>query len=180
MPTSVFPLVQAAPVLDHSTPFGIITEHIPAIIAEERYLVPLMRSVEEQVDTNGPPALLLEALEDGWSQQPGTSARLRQLAERAAFFAVLGADIGVSPPTSPTTRTGSLGPSDPLGSEWDVVVLGPHYAVAASARPVDSAATGPSRLYGYAVTHDRETIVRAAQVMSARLPRRASTLGVEL
>jgi EAL domain-containing protein (putative c-di-GMP-specific phosphodiesterase class I) len=180
VPTSVFPLVQAAPVLDHSTPFGIITEHNPAVIAEERYLVPLMRSVEEQVDTNGPPALLLEALEDGWSQQPGTSARLRQLAERAAFFAVLGAGISVSPPTSPTTRTGSLGPSDPLASEWDVVVLGPHYAVAASARPVDSTATGPSRLYEYAVTHDRDTIVRAAQVMWARLPRRAPTLGVEL
>ena len=84
-----------------------------------------MRSVEDQVDTNGPPALLLEALEDGWPRQPGTSVRLRQLAERAAFFAVLGADIGVSPPTSPTARTGSLGPSDPLASESGCRCPGP-------------------------------------------------------
>jgi len=180
VPTSVFPLVQAAPVLDHSTPFVIITEHNPAVIAEERHLVPLMRSVEDQVDTNGPPALLLEALEDGWSQQTGAAARLTQLAERAAFFAVLGAGVNVSVPASATTRTGPLDLSDPLVSEWDVVVLGPHYAVAASARPVDSTVTGPSRLYEYAVTHDRDTIVRAALVMWARLPRRASTLGVQL
>ena len=151
VPTSVFPLVQAAPVLDHSTPFGIITEHNPAVIAEERYLVPLMRSVEDQVDTNGPPALLLEALEDGWSQQAGAAARLTQLADRAAFLAVLGTGVSVFVPTSSTTRTGLLDPSDPLVSEWDVVVLGPHYAVAASARPIDSTATGPSRLYEYAV-----------------------------
>ena len=60
------------------------------------------------------------------------------------------------------------------------MVLGSHYAVAASARPVDGSATGTNRLYEYAVTHDRDTIVRAALVMWARLPRRASTLGVEL
>ena len=108
VPTSVFPLVQAAPVLDHSTPFGIITERNPAVIAEERYLVPLMRSVEDQVDTNGPPALLLEAIEDGWSQQAGAAARLRQLAERAAFFALLGVSVGVSPRPAQPPELGRL------------------------------------------------------------------------
>ena len=71
---------------------------------------------------------------------------------------------------------GHLAPDDPLAREWKVIVLGPHYAVAVTARALDDPAAGDNRLFEYVVTHDRDLIIRAALVPWARIPNREPTL----
>ncbi|MGP8207514.1 MAG: EAL domain-containing protein [Acidimicrobiales bacterium] len=170
VPTAVIPLVQGAPVLERATPFEIISGRHPTTITNKRLLLAFSRQVEDQVDTNGPPALLLETFEAGSGGDPRTQARLHQLAHRAAFLAVVGGDIATI--DAPTVRTTAARSVDPIGSEWNVIVLGPHYAVAVAARGLDEPSAGPDRRYEYAVTHDRDLIVRAAVVVWGRLPKK--------
>jgi EAL domain-containing protein (putative c-di-GMP-specific phosphodiesterase class I) len=172
-PTSVFPLVQRSPVVDRSTPFEIITKHCAAAITEERFLVPMRRHLEEQVDTNGPHALLLQTFGPE-AEDAERVARLCELARRAAFLAVLDGWSDWSTITGPTVRTGRCDPLDAIAAEWNVIVLGPHYAVAVTARAIDGAHAGASRRFEYALTHDREVIIRAASALWARLPKRAA------
>jgi hypothetical protein len=172
VPTSVFSLVQPSPVPERSTPFGIITERYPAAITDKSLLVAFSRHVEEQVDTNGPAALLLETFEPGAGTSPETQARLRQLAGRAAFLAIFGDDIATM--EGRTVRTTTVRPADPIGLEWNVVVLGPHYTLAVTAQAIDGPLAGPKRRYEYAVTHDRDAIARAAGVLWGRLPKLGS------
>lgn len=153
VPTSVFPLVQPSPVPERATPFDIITERCQVAITDRRLLVAFSQQVEEQVDTNGPPALLLETFEPGSGQSPQAQQRLQQLAGRAAFLAVLGDDIGTI--DGPAVRTTTARPADPVGTEWNVIVLGPHYAVAVTAKALDGPLAGPDRRYEYAVLWSR-------------------------
>lgn len=172
VPISVFPLVQPSPVLDRATPFEIITERCPVAITNRALLVAFSHQVEEQVDTNGPPGLLLETFEAGLGRSPSSQQRLRQLAGRAAFLAVLG--DGIEAMEGPAVRTSTARPADPVGREWNVIVLGPHYAVAVTARAIDQPMTGPDRRYEYAITHDRDLIVHASAVLWARLPKKGN------
>jgi EAL domain-containing protein (putative c-di-GMP-specific phosphodiesterase class I) len=174
VPTSVFPLVQPSPLSEQATPFEIIAATCPVGITESELLVAFSHQVEEQVDTNGPAGLLLETFDQ---PAPGRSARshqrLQEMAGRAAFLAVVGDDLATI--GGPTVRTTAARPGDPIGMEWNVIVLGPHYAVAVTAKAVDGPEAGPERRYEYAVTHDRELIARAAAVLWARLPKRAAS-----
>jgi diguanylate cyclase (GGDEF)-like protein/PAS domain S-box-containing protein len=58
--------------------------------------------------------------------------------------------------------------------EWDIVVLGPHFAAALVAR--DLGDTGPerSRRFEYAITHDRDLVIAAADSLMARIHPRLS------
>jgi hypothetical protein len=174
VPTSVFPLVQRPPLVAHASPFELITDKCPTTITEKRFLVPFSRYIEEQVDTNGPAALLLETFESTSGKHIGTHTRLHELENRAAFLAVIGADIDRSTLEGPTVRAARLDPADRVTQEWNVIVLGPHYAVAVTAKPLDNVSAGSKRRFEYAVTHDRDLIVRAALVLWARLPKRRS------
>jgi EAL domain-containing protein (putative c-di-GMP-specific phosphodiesterase class I) len=173
IPTSVFPLVQRPPEVAEATPFELITAQSHRTITEKRFLVPFSHHIEEQVDTNGPAALLLETFESTSGKHARTRARLHELEGRAAFLAVIGADIDRSTLEGPTVRAARLDPSDPVTREWNVIVLGPHYAVAVTARPLDNVSAGGARRFEYAVTHDRDLIVRAALVLWARLPKKS-------
>jgi hypothetical protein len=176
IPTSVFPLVQPPPVLDRSTPFEVITSKCKPTITEKRFLVAFSHHIEEQVDSNGPRALLLETFESKSGKQLSTRERLRQLENRGAFLAVLSADMTGTTTVGPTVRTGQLTPDDPLAREWNVIVLGPHYAVAVTARGLDSPTAGENRRFEYVITHDRDLIIRAALVLWERIPKREPAL----
>jgi diguanylate cyclase (GGDEF)-like protein/PAS domain S-box-containing protein len=63
--------------------------------------------------------------------------------------------------------------------EWDVVVLGPHFAAALLAR--DLGDTGPDlqRTFEYALTYDRDTVIRAAQALLIRVAPRLPAPALE-
>ena len=74
-----------------------------------------------------------------------------------------------------TVRGATLDEDDPLGLEWDVCVLGPHFAAAFVARDLGDTGPDSSRRFEFAMTYDRELVVRVARRLMARLtpvPRR--------
>ena len=96
-----------------------------------------------------------------------TTRRYRDLVERTGFVCAVGEGLSAEP--VPGVRGADLAPDDPVRGEWDVVVLGPHFAAALLAR--DLGDTGPDlqRTFEYALTYDRNTVIRAAQALLIRV-----------
>jgi len=67
----------------------------------------------------------------------------------------------------PGLLQGELAPADPLASEWDVVVVGAHFAGAVVSRALPGG--GRDAGYLFALTHDRGTVLRVAQDLLGRL-----------
>lgn len=86
------------------------------------------------------------------------------LATRLAFVAVLGADLDPAP--AATVRGGALPLDDLLRSEWNVVVLGPHFSAALVALDQRTRPRPPLR---FSLTHDRAVVVPAARSLIARV-----------
>jgi DICT domain-containing protein len=59
--------------------------------------------------------------------------------------------------------------ADPLRGEWDVTVIGPHFAMAFVARDLGDDCADMQRRFDFTITYDRELAVDAARAMMARL-----------
>ncbi|WP_345301113.1 DICT sensory domain-containing protein [Dactylosporangium matsuzakiense] len=68
-------------------------------------------------------------------------------------------------PSTYHVRGIALAADDPLRGEWNVIVVGPHFAGALVAR--DLADTGPDmhRRFTYALTYDRGLVLDAARAL---------------
>ena len=60
-------------------------------------------------------------------------------------------------------------PEDPVCSEWDVTLLGPHYAIALVARDLGDGGSDMDRRFDFAVTYDRTLVIAAAHALMSRL-----------
>ncbi len=98
-----------------------------------------------------------------------SAGRYARLARRSPLVAAL----GVGMPSAPVgaVRGGTLSRKDPLSVEWNVVVVGPHFAGALLARevPDQQAPRDADRLFEHVVTFDRDLVVQAAQSLLHRL-----------
>ena len=56
-----------------------------------------------------------------------------------------------------------------MRGEWDVVVLGPHFSAALLARDLGDDGPDLQRTFEYALTYDRDTVVRAASALLSRV-----------
>ena len=65
----------------------------------------------------------------------------------------------------------SLVADDPLQGEWDVVVVGPHFAGAFVARDLGDDGADVERRFEYFMTYDRERVTDAARALLRRLIR---------
>ena len=93
-----------------------------------------------------------------------TAQRYRDLVERTGFVCALGEDLAVEP--VPGVRGATLSPDDPVRGEWDLVVVGPHFAAALLARDLGDVGPDLERSFEYALTYDRDTVVQAANASS--------------
>ncbi len=162
-PRAVFPLLPAPELDGAATPFDLLAERSRPEVTEERFLSPIARYLEEQVDANGPPAVLLVSFPLGRRTDRKSRERLLALSRRAAFTVALGDGLGAL--AGPGLRTSALHAGDPMSGEWDVVVLGPHYCGALVTREAE----GAPRRFAYAVHHDRGLVWRAARAFLRRL-----------
>jgi DICT domain-containing protein len=102
-----------------------------------------------------------------------TAQRYRDLVERTGFVCALGEDLPEEP--VPGLRGASLAPDDPVRGEWDVVILSPHFSAALLARDLGDTGPDMDRTFEYALTYQRDTVVRAAHGLLSRVaPRTAS------
>lgn len=165
VPRRAFPLRPAPEPAVATSPFEIVGERCPLVLSDKAYLVALSRYLENQSDSNGPPALLLISSARR-RPPPAARARVERLVAQSAFTVVLGP--GYRNENGPGWRVQGVSVDDPIADEWNVIVLGAHYAAALVAREVPSE-EGHGPRFTFAVTHEREVVSRAARSFLRRL-----------
>jgi EAL domain-containing protein (putative c-di-GMP-specific phosphodiesterase class I) len=149
------------------TPFGVVSRQRPVQRGDKRQLLALSQQVEAETRNLGPSAVLLSGFQEAEFFSLRTQARYSSLSQDAALVGALGHGLPKHPALG--VRGIDLDQADPLRGEWDVAVIGSHFAMAFVAR--DLGDTGPDmrRRFDFAVTYDRDLAIEAARTMMARI-----------
>ena len=154
------------------TPWQGLHGGTPVLRATKPLLLAVSRWLERQVVALGEPAVLLATFERARYFPPATLRRYADLARGATLVGVYGQQVPARP--APGLRGVDLDPSDPLCAEWDVLVLGPHFAGALLSHDLGDSGPESERRFDYTVTYDRDQILAAAEPLLRRLPDLAS------
>ncbi len=170
----------------HPTPYDLLT----ATSAAQRATVPLVASMTRQLERQ---ALLLDEqtvvlanFQNAEVMTPATRRRYESLASVTALTAVTG--IGMPDEPAPGVHGTALEADDPLGEQWVITVVSPHFAAALVARDVAAGdgddrgrATGPvgdpARRLDYVLTYDRQRVLDAAGLLLERVRARSGAAG---
>lgn len=151
------------------TPFSLVEHQGDLRIGRRSELLAMSRNLElVAARWHADGALVLACVQDELRFTPATASVYADLATRSALVAVLGAAMPTTP--APGVRGVALGHEDHLRDEWNVVVLGPHYAAALLACDLgDDPSLGPDRRFRYVMTHRREVVIPAVRSLMARV-----------
>jgi diguanylate cyclase (GGDEF)-like protein/PAS domain S-box-containing protein len=163
----------AAPV--DSSPFGCLPDTVPLRRSAKSLLIELSKQLEREAMRLGETCVVAAAFQEARHFTPSTIQRYRDLVERTGFVCALGEDLPVEP--LPGVRGATLDPADPVRGEWDVVVLSPHFSAALLARDLGDDGPDLERGFEYALTYDRDTVVRAAHALLTRVAPRTGVPG---
>lgn len=151
----------------HQTPFEIVAAARPLRRGDKSLLLELSRSIEAQAANQGLAGVVLSTFQEAAYFTPATARRYSGLAEQAALVAALG--VGLSGEPEYGVRGVALDAAEPLRGEWDVTVLGPHFAAAFVARDLGDSGPDFERRFDFALTYDRDLATRAARSMMQRI-----------
>jgi DICT domain-containing protein len=172
-------VARVAAVPDHpgDTPFEVVAKKRSARRGSKGLLLPISHSLEDAAASLAIPPLLLGCFQDAQFFTPYTTLRYARLAERLPLVGALGTAMHGEPAVG--VRGAGLDAQDALIGEWNVIVLGAHYAAALVALDYgDVWAQGSRRRFHYIVTHDRDLVTAAAQTLLTRLLRRDDAASV--
>lgn len=150
-----------------STPYELVAAKRPTRSGDKRLLLELTRSIELQAAKQGPAAVILATFQEAPYFTPKTAERYVELAGDAALVGALG--VGLVGEPAPGVRGVSLDAAEPLRGEWDVAVLGPHFAAAFVARDLGDDGSDFDRRFDFCLTHDRDLATLAARAMMRRI-----------
>lgn len=146
------------------TPYELLSVRQPIRAAGLETLLALSHQLEEAALAAAEPPVVLGSFPPARCQAEDIRTRLARLASSAAL--VLAVGDGVNGIASVGVHGGSLGSWDPLRTEWNVIVLGPHFAGALVARDLgDSPGRGGESRFGYVLTYQRSLVLHAARAM---------------
>ncbi len=160
---------RAAPAWDDRTPFERIADPAATVVGDKRLLLALSRQLEEEASAVKGETVVLATFQDARFFTPRMRRHYERMAANASLVGVLGVDIPARPGAG--LRGAGIGPGDPLGGEWDVVVLGPHFAGAFVGRDLGDRGADGDRRFEYCMTYDRERVTAAAGALLGRLIR---------
>jgi hypothetical protein len=153
------------------TPFEVVSAERPTRRGQKAVLLPISHSLEDAAASLAIPPLLLGCFQDAEFFTARTRERYTRLGRRLPLVGALGTAMPSEP--APHVRGADLEGQDALTGEWNVIVLGAHYAAALVALDLgDFRTEGSRRRFDYVVTHDRELVIAAAQTLLTRLLRR--------
>jgi DICT domain-containing protein len=136
-------------------------------LATKDLLVEMCMQLEHQGLDASEPNVLLACFQSADQFTEAARSRYEFLATRAAFTGALGHGMPVAPVAG--VRGADLAADDPLGREWDLVVIGPRFAAALVARDRGDGGPDDQRRFDVVVTHDRDLVIRAAEPLLRRL-----------
>lgn len=149
------------------SPFGCLPAGTPLRRAPKPLLIELSKQLEREAERNGRTCVVASAFQHARHFTPATAVRYRRLVEATGFVCALGEGLAVEP--APGVRGAALAPSDPVCGEWDVAVVGPHFAAALLARDVGGTGPDARRMFDYALTYERDTVERAVNALLSRV-----------
>jgi EAL domain-containing protein (putative c-di-GMP-specific phosphodiesterase class I) len=149
------------------TPFQIMAERRRVHSGTKRVLEATSRTIETCAVGFAESVVLLGAFQDERFFGARVAARYERIASRAAFVAVLGS--GMSPSPAPGVRGSALLARDPLRGEWVVAIVSPHFAAALAARDLGDEVSDRERRFDFALTYERELVMRVALSLMARV-----------
>ena len=148
------------------SPYAVVNDSVRARTASRSTLQMVWHQIEQQVLTQRPAPVVLVAFPDQQSAD-AASARYADLSRTLPLVAaILGPNVSVD---APGLRVQQLGPMDPAAGDWNLIVLGPHYAVALVARPGPVTSPSCEAPCEFVLTFARPLVVRAANAMLTRL-----------
>lgn len=148
------------------TPFSAVAPAREVRTAGKALLIAMSKHLELQAAAIGESCLVLATFQTA-AAFDATQRRYAALARGNAYVAVFGSGIADQP--APGIRGIDLDPEEPLSLEWNLVVVGPHFAAVLSAR-LDPAADTDA-MWDYVLSHDRDLSVRAATTLMNRITR---------
>jgi len=161
-----------------ATPYEVVRSRLTATKATKPLLLAISMHFEQQAQALGPEAVVLSAFQTAERFTPATRLRYADLAQRAALVAALGVNLDAA--ATPGVRGAHIGLGDPLTDEWSVVVVGPHFAGALVALDLGDDCPEDQRRFDYAVTYDRDLVLKAAASLLARVEPAPRTLAEQL
>ena len=129
-------------------------------------LVAVSKLLERQAGELHGLAVVLAAFEQARFFTPASAKRYAALANSTAFVVALGA--GMPPEPVPGVRGADLQADDPVLGEWDIAVVGPHFAAALVARDLGDDGPDAARTFDYVLTYDRELVLEVARSLMTR------------
>jgi diguanylate cyclase (GGDEF)-like protein/PAS domain S-box-containing protein len=135
--------------------------------ARKTLLIEVSKHLERQALRSGESAVVLSAFQDVSFFTPATRRRYTDLAKSAAFVGALGEGMPADP--IPGVRGGIIAASDPLIGEWDIAVVGPHFAATLVARDLGDDGPDAERRFEFVLSHDRELAIAVATSLMSRI-----------
>src|SRR3712207_2945863 len=151
---------------DRRTPLEVVSAAKELTLADKRMVWSMTRLLEDQV-LSTPDTILLVNVGRARLITAEVEERYAELAAAATFSAALGVDLPT--PVAEGFRSTALSAEEPLAGEWDVIVVGPHFAGALVARDLGDGGPDLLRRYAFAVTHDRTLVLQAARALLHRV-----------
>ena len=152
---------------DQHSPFEVVTQDRETRRGTKRLLLALSLQIEAQAAGLGSAAVVLSTFQEADYFTATTAARYSEMARAAALVGALGVGLPERPVAG--VRGVALDRADPLRGEWDVAVIGPHFAMAFVARELGDTGEDMERRFDFAVTYDRDLAIGAAHAMMCRL-----------
>lgn len=157
--------------IPQQSPFTLGAALIEPRSARKPLLIEISKHLERQAIGSGETAVVLAAFQDASFFTAATRGRYRHLADTAAFVGALGRDMPTEP--MPGVRGGMLPPGDPLLGEWDIAVVGPHYAATLVARDLGDGGPDAERRFEFVLSHNRELAISVATSLISRISPKA-------
>ena len=163
------PLLREGP-----SPFEAVAARTPVARGDKETLLALREVLEVHATRMERHAVVLTTCMEAPDVSPECARHYGALAASSAYTAAVGATMPDE--LVPGLRGARLTPTDPVGREWDLVVVGPHFAGALVSRLRDARSPDGGLELDYALTYDRTLVLEAARSLMRRaLPLDAPT-----
>lgn len=150
-----------------ASPFEHLRALRPSRRGRKRLLLALSQHLENEAITLPKPPVVLATFQEAERFGPNLARRYADLATRSAFVGVLGVGMGETPALG--VRGAALAHDDPLRGQWNVLVVGPHFAGALSAKDLGDTGPDADRRFDFILTYDRPLVIQAAQFLMRKV-----------
>ena len=152
------------------SPFELGAARLTTRTTRKSLLIEISKHLERQAMRSGEATVLLATFQDHQFFTTSTRRRYAELARTAAFVGALGEGMPDEP--LPGVRGGVLTLTDPVIGEWDIAVVGPHFAAVLVARDLGDDGPDAQRRFEFVLSHDRELAIAVASSLFTRIAAR--------